>query len=149
MEVILLQKVTNLGAIGDRVKVKPGYGRNFLIPQGKAALATAKNVAALESRRAELEKAAADELAAAQQRAAAFEGFTLTLKAKAGNEGKLFGSITTPDIAQALAAQGIKVERSEIRLVSGAIRLTGEHHVRVHLHSDVTIDLPVTVVAED
>jgi large subunit ribosomal protein L9 len=149
MEVILLQKVTNLGAIGDRVKVKPGYGRNYLIPQGKAALATAKNIAALESRRAELEKAAADELAVAQQRAAAFEGFALTLKAKAGNEGKLFGSIGTSDVAEALAARGLKVERSEVRLLSGAIRLTGEHHVRLQLHSDVTIDLPVTVVAED
>jgi large subunit ribosomal protein L9 len=149
MEVILLQKVANLGNIGDRVRVKPGFGRNFLLPQGKAALATAANVAKFEERRAELEKRAADDLAAARTRAARLEGHALTITAKVGGEGKLFGSIGTADIAEALSADGIEVERSEVRLPGGPIRLIGEHHVKVHLHSDVEVDLTVTVAAED
>jgi large subunit ribosomal protein L9 len=149
MDVILLQKVANLGNIGDRVKVKPGFGRNFLLPQGKAALATAANVAKFEERRAELEKRAADDLAAARTRAARLEGHALTITAKVGGEGKLFGSIGTADIAEALSADGIEVERSEVRLPGGPIRLIGEHHVKVHLHSDVEVDLTVTVAAED
>jgi large subunit ribosomal protein L9 len=149
MDVILLQKVANLGNIGDRVKVKPGFGRNFLLPQGKAALATPANVAKFEERRTELEKRAADELAVARTRAAKLEGHALTITAKAGGEGKLFGSIGTADIAGALSADGIEVERSEVRLPGGPIRLVGEHHVKVHLHSDVEIDLTVTVVAEE
>jgi len=149
MEVILLQKVANLGNIGDRVKVKPGFGRNYLLPQGKAALATAANVAKFEERRVDLEKRAADDLAAARTRAARLEGHALTITAKVGGEGKLFGSIGTADIAEALSADGIEVERSEVRLPGGPIRLVGEHHVKVHLHSDVEVDLTVTVVAED
>jgi len=149
MEVILLQKVANLGNIGDRVKVKPGFGRNFLLPQGKAALATAANIAKFEERRVELEKRAADDLGTARTRAAKLEGRALTLTAKAGGEGKLFGSIGTTDIAEALSADGIEVERSEVRLPGGPIRLIGEHHVKLHLHSDVEIDLTVTVVAEE
>ena len=149
MEVILLQKVANLGNIGDRVKVKPGFGRNFLLPQGKAALATAANIAKFDERRVELEKRAADDLATARTRAAQLEGRALTLTAKAGGEGKLFGSIGTTDIAEALSAEGIEVERSEVRLPGGPIRLIGEHHVKLHLHSDVEIDLTVTVVAEE
>ena len=149
MEVILLQKVANLGNIGDRVKVKPGFGRNFLLPQGKAALATAANVAKFEERRVELERRAADDLAVARTRATKLEGYALTLTAKAGNEGKLFGSIGTTDIAEALSADGIEVERSEVRLPGGPIRLVGEHHVKLHLHSDVEVDLTVTVVAEE
>ena len=149
MEVILLQKVANLGNIGDRVKVKPGFGRNFLLPQGKAALATAANIAKFEERRVELEKRAADDLGTARTRAAKLEGRALTLTAKAGGEGKLFGSIGTADIAAALSADGIEVERSEVRLPGGPIRLIGEHHVKLHLHSDVEIDLTVTVVAEE
>lgn len=149
MEVILLQKVANLGNIGDRVKVKPGFGRNYLLPQGKAALATAANVAKFEERRADLEKRAADDLAAARTRAARLEGHALTITAKVGGEGKLFGSIGTADIAEALSADGIEVERSEVRLPGGPIRLVGEHHVKVHLHSDVEVDLTVTVVAEE
>ena len=149
MEVILLQKVANLGNIGDRVKVKPGFGRNYLLPQGKAALATAANVAKFEERRADLEKRAADDLAAARTRAARLEGHALSITAKVGGEGKLFGSIGTADIAEALSAEGIEVERSEVRLPGGPIRLVGEHHVKVHLHSDVEIDLTVTVVAEE
>jgi large subunit ribosomal protein L9 len=149
MEVILLQKVANLGNIGDRVKVKPGFGRNYLLPQGKAALATAANVAKFEERRVDLEKRAADDLAAARTRAARLEGHALTITAKVGGEGKLFGSIGTADIAEALSADGIEVERSEVRLPGGPIRLVGEHHVKVHLHSDVEVDLTVTVVAEE
>ena len=149
MEVILLQKVANLGNIGDRVKVKPGFGRNYLLPQGKAALATVANVAKFEERRVDLEKRAADDLAAARTRAARLEGHALTITAKVGGEGKLFGSIGTADIAEALSADGIEVERSEVRLPGGPIRLVGDHHLKVHLHSDVEVDLTVTVVAEE
>jgi len=149
MEVILLQKVANLGNIGDRVKVKPGFGRNYLLPQGKAALATAANVAKFEERRTDLEKRAADDLASARTRATRLEGHALSITAKVGGEGKLFGSIGTADIAEALSADGIEVERSEVRLPGGPIRLVGEHHVKVHLHSDVEVNLTVTVVAEE
>jgi large subunit ribosomal protein L9 len=149
MEVILLQKVANLGNIGDKVKVKPGYGRNYLLPSGKAALATGANLKKFEERRAELEKAAADSLSGAQARAKQLEGFALSLHAKAGTEGKLFGSVGTADIAEALTRAGIAIERSEVRLPGGPIRLVGEHRVKLHLHTDVEIDLPVTITAED
>lgn len=149
MEIILLQKVANLGNIGDRVKVKSGYGRNFLLPQGKATLATADNIAKFESRRAEIEKAAKADLDAAQARAAKFEGFKLTLTAKAGGEGKLFGSIGTTDVAEAVRKAGHVIERSEVRLPNGPIRVAGEHVVQLHLHTDLTIDLPVTIVGEE
>lgn len=149
MEVILLQKVANLGNIGDKVKVKPGYGRNFLLPSGRAALATANNLKKFEERRAELEKAAADSLTSAQGRARQLENFKLELRAKAGTEGKLFGSVGTSDIAEALTQAGIAIERSEVRLSGGPIRLVGEHTVKLHLHTDVEIDLPVTITAED
>ena len=149
MEVILLTKVANLGNIGDKVKVKPGYGRNFLLPSGKAALATAANLKKFEERRAELEKAALDSLSGAEKRAKQLEGFKLDLRAKAGTEGKLFGSVGTADIAEALNKAGIAIERSEVRLPGGPIRLIGEHVVKLHLHTDVEIDLPVTITAED
>jgi len=149
MEVILLQKVANLGNIGDKVKVKPGYGRNFLLPSGKAALATSTNLKKFEERRAELEKLAADSLTSAQSRAKQLEGFKLNLHAKAGTEGKLFGSVGTADISEALTRAGIAIERSEVRLPGGPIRLIGEHRVKLHLHSDVEIDLPVVITAED
>lgn len=149
MEVILLQKVANLGNIGDKVTVKPGYGRNFLLPSGKAALATANNLKKFEERRAELERAAADSLTSAKARAKQLEGFKLELRAKAGTEGKLFGSVGTADIAEALTNAGIAIERSEVRLPGGPIRLVGEHSVKLHLHTDVEIDLPVTITAED
>lgn len=149
MEIILLQKVANLGNIGDRVKVKSGYGRNFLLPQGKATLATVDNIAKFESRRAEIEKAAKSELAAAQARASKFEDFKLTLTAKAGGEGKLFGSIGTTDIADGAKKAGHVVERSEVRLPNGPIRQAGEHIVQIHLHTDLTIDLPVIVIGEE
>ena len=149
MEIILLQKVANLGNIGDRVKVKAGYGRNFLLPQGKATLATADNVAKFEARRSELEQAAGEELGKAQARATKLQGFKLSLTAKAGGEGKLFGSVGTSDIAEAARKAGFDVERSEVRLPHGPIRQAGEHVVQLHLHTDVTVDLPVTIVAEE
>jgi large subunit ribosomal protein L9 len=149
MEVILLQKVANLGNIGDKVKVKSGFGRNYLLPEGKAALATPANLAKFEERRAELEKRAADELTSARQRATQLESFKLNLTAKAGSEGKLFGSIGTADIAEAVSAQGIAIERSEVRLAGGPIRMVGEHQVKLHLHADVEIDLAVVVTAEE
>ena len=149
MEVILLQKIANLGNIGDRVKVKPGFGRNYLLPGGKATLATAENVAKFEARRAELEAQAAKELTSAQQRAAALEGFKLTITAKAGSEGKLFGSISTTDIAEACAAAGHAIERAEVRLPGGPIRTVGEHQISLHLHSDIDVPVPLTVVAEE
>ncbi|HEX2493612.1 MAG TPA: 50S ribosomal protein L9 [Steroidobacter sp.] len=149
MELILLQKVANLGNIGERVDVKPGYGRNYLLPQGKATLATAENIAKFETRRAELEKVASDELAGAQARAAKLAGFKLTLTAKAGGEGKLFGSISTSDIAEACQKAGHKIERAEVRLPHGPIRQAGEHTVQLNLHSDVAVDLPVVIVPEE
>ena len=149
MEVILLQKVANLGNIGDKVKVKSGYGRNYLLPEGKATLATPDNVAKFEARRHELEKAAGDELSKAQARAKKLEGFKLSLTAKAGGEGKLFGSVGTADIAEGVQSAGHKIERSEVRLPHGPIRQAGEHIVQLHLHTDVTVDLPVTIVAEE
>lgn len=149
MEVILLQKVANLGNIGDRVKVKPGFGRNYLLPTGKATVATPEHVAAFEARRAELEAKAETELASARERSAKLEGFTLTMTAKAGNEGKLFGSIGTADIAEACRAAGHDIERSEVRLPGGPLRMVGEHTVTLHLHADIDVALPVTVVAEE
>jgi len=149
MEIILLQKVANLGNIGDRVKVKSGYGRNFLLPKGKATLATPANIAKFEARRAEFEKTARAELDSAQERARKLEGFKLTLTAKAGGEGKLFGSIGTSDIADGVKKAGHEIERSEVRLANGPIRITGEHVVQIHLHTDVTVDLPVVIVGEE
>ncbi|HXY96049.1 MAG TPA: 50S ribosomal protein L9 [Steroidobacteraceae bacterium] len=149
MQVILLQKVANLGNIGDRVKVRSGYGRNFLLPQGKATLATPENVARFEARRAELEKAAREHLESASERAEAMKEFKLTISAKAGTEGKLFGSIGTADIAEACTKQGFKIERSEVRLPSGPLRTLGEHLVNLHLHADVDVPLAVSIVAEE
>lgn len=149
MEVILLQKIANLGDIGDRVQVKPGFGRNYLLPGGKATLATAENIAKFESRRAELEAKAANDLAAAKTRAAALEGFKLSITAKAGSEGKLFGSIGTADIAEACQKAGHEIERSEVRLPGGPIRTVGEHVISLHLHSDIDIPVPLTIIAEE
>ncbi|MBS0378732.1 MAG: 50S ribosomal protein L9 [Proteobacteria bacterium] len=149
MDVILLQKVANLGNIGDRVKVRSGYGRNFLLPQGKATLATADNVARFEARRAELEKAAREHLSSAEERAGAFKDYKLVIRAKAGTEGKLFGSIGTADIAEAATREGFKVERSEVRLPNGSLRTVGEHVVALHLHADIDVPLQVTIVAEE
>lgn len=149
MEVILLQKVENLGGLGDKVKVRAGYGRNFLIPQGKAKPATAKNIEEFEKRRAELEKLAAEHLSGAEQRRIALEGKAITIASKAGAEGKLFGSVGTVDIAEALTAAGIKVERREVRMPQGPIRTAGEHKVEIHLHTDVNVAVTVNVVAEE
>jgi large subunit ribosomal protein L9 len=149
MEVILLEKVENLGNIGDQVKVRSGYGRNFLLPRGKATLATASNIAIFEARRTELEKKQAEELSAARQRADAAGQLSLRLTAKAGTEGKLFGSLGTADIAEACTAAGVPVKRSEVRLPEGPIRTIGNHSIELHLHSDVNATLRITVVAED
>ncbi len=149
MDVILLTKVANLGTIGDRVIVKSGYGRNYLLPSGKATLATPANVAHFEARRAELEKAAGDQLAAAQARAAALAEFKLIITSKAGSEGKLFGSVGTTDIAEAVTAAGHPLSRSEVRLPAGPLRTVGDHGVALHLHTDVEVTLAVTIVAEE
>jgi large subunit ribosomal protein L9 len=149
MEVILLQKIANLGDIGDRVKVKPGFGRNFLLPGGKATLATPENVAKFETRRAELESKAASELSGARSRAESLKDFRLAITAKAGSEGKLFGSIGTTDIAEACQKAGHAIERAEVRLPGGPIRTVGEHLITLHLHSDVDVEVPLTVTAEE
>ena len=149
MDVILLTKVANLGNIGDRVKVKSGYGRNFLLPKGKATLATPENVKKFEARRAELEKIARDQFQDAESRAAAFKDFKLQITAKAGTEGKLFGSIGTADIAEACTAQGHKLARAEVRLPTGPLRTVGEHVVALHLHTDIDVQLPVVITAEE
>lgn len=146
MEVILLDKVENLGGIGDKVKVKAGYARNYLLPQGKAARATPENIAEFEARRAELEAKAATVIAEAKARAEKIEGLKLTITAKAGSEGKLFGSVGPVDICEAAEAAGVTIERSEVRLAEGPLRTVGEHEVEVHLHSEVS--LPITVVVE-
>jgi large subunit ribosomal protein L9 len=149
MDVILLTKVANLGNIGDRVKVKSGYGRNFLLPKGKATLATPDNVKKFEARRAELEKVAREQLQDAEKRAAAFKDFKLQISAKAGTEGKLFGSIGTADIAEATTKAGHKLARAEVRLPTGPLRTVGEHVVALHLHTDIDVQLPVVITAED
>jgi large subunit ribosomal protein L9 len=149
MDVILLEKVANLGNLGDRVEVRSGYARNYLLPKGKATLATPTNVKKFEERRAELEKIARESLTGAEGRKAKFEGFTLTLTAKAGSEGKLFGSVGTADIAEAATAAGQPLERSEVRLPNGPLRSVGEHVVVVHLHTDIDLELPVTIQAEE
>lgn len=149
MEVILLEKVENLGNLGDRVKVRAGYGRNYLIPTGKATPATEQNVAVFEQRRAELEQAAQEALAAAEARRDALTALeSVTIAAKAGDEGKLFGSIGTADIADAATRAGVAIEKKEVRLPVGSIRTVGEYEVGVHLHTDVDATLKLVVVAE-
>ncbi|MGR9101121.1 MAG: 50S ribosomal protein L9 [Gammaproteobacteria bacterium] len=148
MEVILLEKIANLGKLGDKVSIKAGYGRNYLIPKGKAVAATAEKIAEFEQRRAELEKADAEKLAAAQTRAEAISKLEIVIAQKAGDEGKLFGSVGTHDIAAAITAAGVKVNRNEVRLPEGTIRNIGEFNIDISLHSDVVVTLPVKVVAE-
>ena len=149
MNVILLEAVENLGSIGDLVKVKPGYGRNYLLPQGKAALATPENMKAIEARRAELEKAAAEELATAKTRAEAINGMELVISANAGSEDKLFGSVGPIDITEAFAAVQVEVERSEVRMPDGPIHELGEFQIGVHLHPEVDAEVTVRVVAAE
>ena len=148
MEVILLEKVANLGALGSKVNVKAGYGRNFLIPQGKAVPATAANLEAFEARRAELERQEAEILAAAQARAEQLATLAVVIAAKSGDEGKLFGSVGTRDIADAITTAGIAVVKTEVRLPNGAFRNTGEYKIALQLHSDVMAEVALTVVAE-
>ncbi|MGB5440929.1 MAG: 50S ribosomal protein L9 [Gammaproteobacteria bacterium] len=148
MEVILLEKIENLGAMGDKVTVKPGYGRNYLVPQGKAAPATADNIAEFEARRAELEKIAAQALQAAEVRRDQLADKHIIITAKAGEEGKLFGSIGTAEIAGSISASGVEVERNEVRLPEGAFRMLGDYEVQLHLHTDVNVDVKLTIEAE-
>lgn len=148
MEVILLEKVENLGNLGDKVTVKPGYGRNYLIPGGKAKPATEANLAEFEARRAELEKAAQEALDAAIARKEAVEKLTVTINSKAGDEGKLFGSIGPVDIADAVKAAGVDVEKKEVRLPEGPLRLLGEYDIDLHLHTDVNATVKVVVAEE-
>src|SRR5687768_2792057 len=148
MQLILLQKVVNLGGLGDKVTVKPGYGRNFLIPYGKAVPATAANLAAFEAKRAEYEAKNAATLTSAEARKAALEGAALTISANASTEGQLCGSVGTRDIAEALTKAGFKVEKSEVVMGEGPIRKTGETEVTIHLHADVETKVKVHVVAE-
>ena len=149
MNVILLDNVENLGKIGDLVKVKPGYGRNFLLPQGKAALATPENMQAIEKRRAELEKAAAEELTTARSRATSLEGIELVIPANAGSEGKLFGSVGPIDIADAFEKVQVEVQRSEVRMPDGPIHDLGEFTVGVHLHPEINVEVNIRVVAAE
>ena len=148
MEIILLEKIANLGAMGEKVNVKPGYGRNYLIPQGKATPATADNIAEYEARRADLEKAAAEALAAAEARRDALLEKVITIMSKAGDEGKLFGSIGTADIASVVSEQLVAVERNEVRLPDGAFRTIGEHEVQIQLHTDVNVVVKLIIEAE-
>jgi large subunit ribosomal protein L9 len=148
MELILLEKVLNLGDLGDKVTVKPGYGRNYLVPQGKAVPATAANLAEFEKRRAELEKAAMAKLSTAEERVAALQGFEITLTANASDEGKLYGSIGPREIADAVSAAGPQLEKAEVIMGEGPIRYTGEHQVLVQLHADVEAEIKVIVNAE-
>jgi len=148
MQVILMEKVTNLGNLGDVVKVKDGFARNFLIPQGKAKRATEANLKAFESRRAELEKAQGEQLAGAQERGAKLDGLTLQIVQKAGVDGRLFGSVTNYDIVEALEKQGHAVERSQVRLPGGPLKQVGEYPVQVQLHTDVIVTVNVAVLGE-
>jgi large subunit ribosomal protein L9 len=148
MEIILLEKIANLGAMGDKVNVKPGYGRNYLIPQGKAAAATPENIADYEARRVELEKASADALTAALARREELLETVITITSHAGDEGKLFGSVGTADIAHTLTENGVAVERHEVRLPEGAFRMVGEHDVLIQLHADVDVTIKVLIEAD-
>ena len=148
MEIILLEKIANLGILGDRVKVKPGYARNFLIPKGKATEATSANLARFEARRAELERVAAEALAKAKARAEQLAELIVTLSVKTGSEGRLFGSVGPADIADAVSAAGIELQKQEVRLPTGSIRQIGEYDVDLHLHGEVKTQIRVNVIAE-
>jgi large subunit ribosomal protein L9 len=148
MEVILLEKIANLGNLGDKVTIKSGYGRNYLVPQGKAVAATAKKIAEFEARRAELEKAAAEKLNAAQKLGNELSKLQIVITHKAGDEGRLFGSVGTHNIAEAITTAGIAVEKQQIRLPHGAIRHIGEYPIDINLHSDVVVTLTIKIAAE-
>ena len=148
MQVILMEKVANLGALGDVVKVKDGYARNFLIPQGKAKRATESNLKVFEVKRAELEKAQADQLAQAQERGAKLDGLMVQIAQKAGVDGRLFGSVTNYDIVEALGKQGFEVERAQVRMPAGPIKQVGDTSIAIALHSDVVVNITVSVLGE-
>ncbi|HIL39635.1 MAG TPA: 50S ribosomal protein L9 [Methylococcales bacterium] len=148
MEVILLEKIANLGALGDRVSIKSGYGRNYLIPQGKAVVATKAKIAEFEQRRAELEKKEVDKLAIEQARAEKLSVLEIIITQKAGEEGRLFGSVGTQDIANAVTTAGVEVMKHEVRLPDGVIRQVGDYNIDISFHSDVTVNIAVKVVAE-
>lgn len=149
MDVILLEKVRNLGNLGDQVRVKPGYGRNFLIPSGKAVPATKQNIEKFEARRAELERNQAEILAKATARGELMNGLAVTIKQKAGAEGKLYGSVGTVDISEAVTATGVELARQEIRLPEGPFRNIGEFDVDIHLHTDVKVTIRINIVPEE
>ena len=148
MQIILLEKVTNLGGLGDVVKVRDGFARNYLIPHGKAKRATAENLAEFQSRRADLEKAQLDQLAQAQEKGAKLEGLTVQVAQKAGVDGKLFGSVTNADIAEALQQQGFDVAKAAVRMPQGPLKNVGDHPLKIALHSDVVVTINVSVVGE-
>ena len=150
MEVILMENVENLGSVGDKVTVKSGFARNYLVPQGKAKMATAANLAEFEARRAELEKAAAEALQAAEARKQQVEGLAaIEIVARVGSEGKLFGSIGVADISDAINSAGVSVEKSEIRMPEGPLRVVGEHVVDIHLYTDVDTQVTVNIIGEE
>jgi large subunit ribosomal protein L9 len=149
MDVILLEKVANLGDLGEKVSVKPGFGRNFLIPAKKAVLATAERIAEFEKRRAEFEKVAAEQLAAAKKRAVSVEKLALTITHQVSEEGKLFGSVGITDVMKAAADAGVELEKSEVRMPDGALKEIGEYEIVIGLHTDVNVPLKLSVVAEE
>ncbi len=149
MEVILLEKIANLGGLGDKVSIKSGYGRNYLVPQGKAVAATADKIKEFEARRAELEKIEAEKLAAAQSRGKALTKLDIVISHKAGDEGKLFGSVGTQNIADAMTEAGVKIEKHEVRMPEGVIRQVGSYDIDINLHSDVVITKSIAIAAED
>jgi len=148
MDIILLEKIANLGNLGDKVSVRPGYSRNYLIPQGKAVAATAEKLAEFEQRRAELEQRAAAEMSAAQARSAALGQLSVTIKQKAGEEGRLYGSVGTKDIADAVTAAGVELHKHEVRLPTGPIRHTGDYEIKLQIHSDITATVALKVIPE-
>ena len=149
MDVILLEKIDRLGTLGDVVSVKPGYARNFLLPLGKPKEASPENIKQLEERRAELEAKAAETLAAAEARRTKLDGMVVSITSKSGTEGKLFGSVGTADIADAIIASGIDVEKKEVRLPTGPIRVAGDYDIELHLHSDVDVTIRLNVIGEE
>lgn len=148
MEIILLEKIAKLGNLGDKVTVSPGYGRNFLIPKGKAVRASAEKLAEFEQRRAELEKKAADVLAAAQSRANALANLNITITQKAGDEGRLYGSVGAKDIADAVTSAGVELQKQEVRLPTGPIRNIGDYEIKLHLHADLDAVLALKIAGE-
>ncbi len=149
MEVILIEKVDRLGGLGDLVNVRSGFARNYLLPTGKAKVANAENIAEIEARRTELEKTAAETMSAAEDRRNQLSGLDISITAKSGTEGKLFGSIGNADIAEAVTAAGVEIAKREVRLPEGPIRLAGEYEITLHLHADVDAMVKVTIVGEE